>query len=268
MSIDPSSNAGDSQPFGAAARNRAVALTVIIAARNEADRIGATIEAVAAAAPYARLIVAEDSSTDETAQIARAAGAEVISGSLSRGKGANVTAAAQTVLERVGAARPGGGKGEGEDEAAHIVLLCDGDLGQSAAELPVLARAVERGDCDLAVAAFTRRVGGGVGIARGAGRWAIYRLCGLETNAPLSGQRAMRLEVLQAAVPFAGGFGMEVGMTVDAVRAGYRVIEVGVDLEHRATGRTLAGFVHRGRQLRDIGRAYISRRGDRRLQTP
>ena len=35
-------------------------------------------------------------------------------------------------------------------------------------------------------------------------------------------------------------------MTVDAVRAGYRLGEYELDLEHRATGRTLAGFRHRG----------------------
>ena len=46
-------------------------------------------------------------------------------------------------------------------------------------------------------------------------------------------------------------------MTIDAVRAGYRVAELELDLEHRATGRTLAGFVHRGRQLRD----FAARRG-------
>ena len=41
-------------------------------------------------------------------------------------------------------------------------------------------------------------------------------------------------------------------MTVDAVRAGYRVGEYELDLSHRATGRTFAGFLHRGRQLLDF----------------
>ncbi|MCE3265941.1 MAG: glycosyl transferase family 2, partial [Solirubrobacterales bacterium] len=58
-------------------------------------------------------------------------------------------------------------------------------------------------------------------------------------------------------------FGMEIGMTVDAVRAGYRVKEIDLPLSHRATGRTLGGFVHRGRQLRDFRRAVRARsRGD------
>jgi hypothetical protein len=53
---------------------------------------------------------------------------------------------------------------------------------------------------------------------------------------------------------------MEMGMTVDAVRAGLRVSEVELELSHRATGRTLAGFLHRGAQLRDFRRTYRARR--------
>ena len=70
----------------------------------------------------------------------------------------------------------------------------------------------------------------------------------------------MRAAVLRGLVPFAAGYGMETAMTIDAVRAGYRLCEIELDLEHRATGRSLGGFLHRGRQLRDIARAYWSRR--------
>jgi hypothetical protein len=61
-------------------------------------------------------------------------------------------------------------------------------------------------------------------------------------------------------LPFAHGFGMEMGMTIDAVRAGHSVVEVELDLDHRATGRTLGGFLHRGRQLVDFVRVYLRRR--------
>jgi hypothetical protein len=117
------------------------------------------------------------------------------------------------------------------------------------------------------VAAFSNRVGGGFGIALGFARWAIRRRCGFDAQAPISGQRAMRGEVLRATMPFAAGFGMEIGMTVDAVRAGYRLREIELDLAHRATGRTVAGFVHRGRQLRDFARVWWARRVDRRPGT-
>jgi glycosyltransferase involved in cell wall biosynthesis len=220
-------------------------LALIVAARNEADRIMATLAALRDAFPSAALWVADDASTDGTAEVAMAAGAQVVSRGRPHGKGANVTAAAEAALSA--------------EPTPALVLLCDGDLGVSAARLAPLVEAVERGDCDLAVAAFSRRVGGGLGLALGFARWAIRRGCGLKTRAPISGQRAMRADVLRAILPFAPGFGMEVGMTIDAVRAGYRLREYELDLAHRATGRTLAGFAHRARQLIDFARAYTSR---------
>lgn len=225
-------------------------LAVIVAARNEADRIGETLAALGRALPGASLWVADDASTDGTAEAAMAAGARVVSRGRPHGKGGNVGAAAEAALS----APP----------PPELVLLCDGDLGASAARLTPLVEAIERGECDLAVAAFDRRVGGGFGVALGFARWAIRRRCGLETRAPISGQRAMRTEVLRAVLPFAPGYGMEVGMTIDAIRAGHRLREYELDLSHRATGRSLAGFAHRGRQLVDFGRVYLSRRGRRR----
>jgi glycosyltransferase involved in cell wall biosynthesis len=221
------------------------ALAVVVAARNEADRVGATVAALAAAFPAAAIWVADDASADGTAERAMAAGARVVSRGRPHGKGANVTAAAEAALS--------------EGEGPTLILLCDGDLAGTAGRLAPLVAAVEAGECDLAVAAFGRRVGGGFGIALGFARWAIRRLCGFESSAPISGQRAMRVEVLRATLPFARGYGMELGMTVDAVRAGYRVAEYELDLSHRATGRTLSGFLHRARQLLDFTRAYRAR---------
>jgi glycosyltransferase involved in cell wall biosynthesis len=221
------------------------ALAAIVAARNEADRIAETVRALREAFPGARVWVADDASEDGTAEVAMAAGAEVVSRGRPHGKGANVTAAAEAALS--------------VEAPPRLVLLCDGDLGASAARLAPLVEAVRRGECDLAVAAFSRRVGGGFGVALGFARWAIRRLCGLETEAPISGQRAMRVEALGATLPFAPSYGMEIGMTVDAVRAGYRLREYELDLEHRATKKDLAGFLHRARQLRDFLRVYVSR---------
>lgn len=141
-----------------------------------------------------------------------------------------------------------------------IVVLCDGDLGESARELGALADAIRRGDADLAVAAFVTRTGGGLGLALGFARWAIRRRCGLSTRASISGQRALCARAVRDVLPFAPGFGMEVGMTIDAVRAGHRVVEIELALAHRATGRTPAGFLHRARQLLDFVRAYLARR--------
>jgi len=225
---------------------RVEGLAAIVAARNEAERIAATVAALRAAFPAAALWVADDASTDGTAEVAIAAGAQVVSRGRPHGKGANVTAAAEAALS----ATP----------PPTFLLLCDADLGPSAARLGPLLEAVRAGDCDLAVAAFSRRSGGGFGIALGFARWAVRGLCGVKTIAPISGQRALRAEVLHATLPFARGYGMEVGMTVDAVRAGYRLREYELDLTHRVTARTPAGFAHRARQLADFARVYLQRR--------
>lgn len=218
---------------------------VIVAARNEADRIGETLTALRAALPTAALWVADDASGDGTQERAMAAGGHVVSRGRPHGKGGNVTATAEAVLSA--------------EPLPDVVLVCDGDLGASAARLAPLVDAVRQGECDLAIAAFSRRVGGGFGVALGFARWAIRGLCGFEARAPISGQRAMRLDVLRGTLPFAPGFGMEIGMTVDAVRAGYSVREYELDLSHRATGRDLQGFLHRAGQLRDFLRVSLSR---------
>ena len=151
-----------------------------------------------------------------------AAGAEVVSRGKPHGKGANVTAAAEAALS--------------VESPPRLVLLCDGDLGASAARLAPLVEAVRGGECDLAVAAFSRRVGGGFGFALGFARWAIRRRCGQRRRrrSPASGRCGSRCCAPPALRP---GYGMEIGMTVDAVRAGYRLREYELDLEHRATGR-------------------------------
>ncbi|HEX4733851.1 MAG TPA: glycosyltransferase [Thermoleophilaceae bacterium] len=221
-------------------------LAVIVTARNEAERLGATLRAL----PEADVWVADDASEDATAAVAERAGARVVTAPKRLGKGGAATLAAEALLR----------------EGDPVVLLADADLGASARELRRLVEALgplgpdAELVADLAIASFARRTGGGFGVAVGSARWAIRRATGHTMQAPISGQRAMRPGVLRQLLPFADGFGMETGMTIDALRAGLRLVEVELDLEHRATGRTLGGFVHRGRQAKDILRAYASRR--------
>ncbi len=94
---------------------------------------------------------------------------------------------------------------------------------------------------------------GGVGLVKRLAATGIRLLGGgFVASAPLSGQRALTRATLEAVRPFAPGFGVEVSMTVRAARAGSRIIEVPVPMAHAATGRDLAGFVHRGRQFVDV----------------
>jgi hypothetical protein len=199
-------------------------LTVLVAARDEERSIGTTVAALRSAFPQAEVLVADDGSRDGTTDAAERAGARVVR--LPRlGKGQ-----ALTLAEREAGPGP--------------LLLCDADLEGDL--LPL----VEDG-ADLAVAAFRERQGGGFGIAKRAAR-ELIRLCsGYEAREPLSGQRALSPAARAACFPLAPGFGCEVRMTIDAVRAGLRVEERELPLRHRATGRDLGGFLHRGRQLLD-----------------
>jgi glycosyltransferase involved in cell wall biosynthesis len=224
-------------------------ILIVVAALDEADRISATLAALALAFPGAPVWVADDGSTDATPVLARAAGAVVVRSERVIGKGQAMSAGVLAALESVS-----------EEEEETIVVLCDGDLADSARELSALVDALRREHgAGLAVASFATRVGGGFGLALAFARWAIRRRCGLSTRAPISGQRALRAGVARDVLPFAPGFGMEIGMTIDAVRANHRVVEVDLALAHRATGRTPAGFLHRARQLADFIRVYFAR---------
>ena len=220
-------------------------IAALVAAHNEEERLGATLSALRATFPGARLIVADDGSTDRTPEIALEAGAELVRGERRLGKGGANTLAADQLLA--------GG-------TPAVVLLCDGDLGASAAALAPLVTRVAEGAAEIAVAVFARRVGGGFGLALGFARWAVEKRAGRVLQAPLSGQRALTPGALIAVLPFAPGFGMETAMDIDALRAGFAFEEMELELEHRATGRTAAGFFHRARQLADIARVYVSRR--------
>lgn len=199
-------------------------LTVLVAARDEEERIAGTVTELRRAFPGVEVIVADDGSSDRTAGAAEEAGATVLR-LPPRGKGQALSVAERT-------APPGS------------LLLCDADIRGDLAPL-VGARA------DLTVAGFAQRIGGGFGLAKRAARTLIRLRTGLHVAEPLSGQRALSPAARAACFPLAPGFGCETRMTIDAARAGLRVEEIELDLGHRATGRDAAGFLHRGRQLAD-----------------
>ncbi|MGH3117048.1 MAG: glycosyltransferase [Gaiellales bacterium] len=208
----------------AADRGRAGPSTILIAARNEADRIAGTIAALRREFPDAEILVVDGDSEDGTAERAEDAGAVAIR--LERtGKGEALSAG-----ERAAAPGP--------------LLLCDADLRGSLGPLAA-------SDADLAVASFVRRSGGGFGLAKAVARALIRLRTGYAAREPLSGQRFVGERARARCFPLAPGFGCELRMTIDALRAGLSVEEMELDLEHRSTGRDLPGFAHRGRQLLD-----------------
>lgn len=218
-------------------------IVALVAALNEAERVAATVEAIRAVAGVEQVVVVDGGSIDGTREEANRAGARVLLAPASaRGKGG----ALEGALDRI--------------EPAEIYMLLDADLGASAKEAEALLVAVRGGLADLAIGVLPRQdAHGGFRLVKRTASGVIRGLSGFRTREPLSGQRAVRREVLEAVRPLAPGFGVEVAMTIDAVRAGFRVLEVPVGMEHAVTGRDLAGFLHRARQGRDLLRAAVPR---------
>lgn len=222
-------------------------VSAIIPAFNEADTIAATIAAVKRISAVDEIIVVDDGSPDNTAEYAEKAGA------------ANVL-----VLEKnVG---KGGALMAGIEAASgDILLFLDADLGDSASHSLPLVQAVLDDETDMAIAILPTvqlkggSRSGGFGMVLRLARWGIRSLTGRTMKAPLSGQRALRRDIVKRLGGFDRGFGIEVGLTVDALLRGYRVEEIPAPLTHRATGRDVKGFIHRGRQFADVLAALLRR---------
>jgi hypothetical protein len=228
----------------------------VIPAKDEQDRVAATV-AAAKTLPGVRIVlVADDGSSDKTSEVAAAAGAIVVTHGRNRGKAAAVESAVNAL-----------GVIEQRDKAAEagVLLLLDADLEESAALCAPLITPVTTGKADLTIAVLPpQRTSdgqqpGGFGLVMNTASRGIAELTGWTPRAPLSGQRCLTRKAFELASPLAAGWGMEVGMTIDILRAGLRIEEVEIDLHHRATGKDLAGQLHRAKQLRDVTRALAAR---------
>ncbi len=227
-------------------------MLALVPARNEAERVGATVRALRRLPGVAEVLVVSDGSDDATADRALEAGAHCLDLPRNIGKGGALNAGLAALMGRVA---------ERLSPEPAALLLADADLADTAARLDRLLDPVLAGEADLAIADLPAQQGaGGFGVAMGLARRGMARATGRTMAEPLSGQRAVRWEALPALLPFAPGFGVEVAMTIDALRAGLRVVEIEVDLHHNPTGKDLSGLLHRARQARAISRELTRRR--------
>ncbi len=231
-------------------------IVAIVPAKNRADSIGSTVSALINVALVDLVIVVDDGSGDETSarvaemQLRYATKLELVVLATNVGKGGAVTA------------------GVAASPQATIYLLIDADLGDTADIAAELLAPVLDGSAEMTIGVPSIPAGkrGGFGLVRGLSAWGIYRATKFLARAPLSGQRAVRAELLRS-VTLADRFGLETGLTIDARLLGRTVSEVPVSFEHRHTGRSLVGFSHRARQGGDIIRSLWSRLTTSRMRS-
>jgi glycosyl transferase family 2 len=215
-----------------------VTTVALVAAKDAAGSIAATVGALRGLRGVDEVWVVDDGSSDETATRAADAGARVVRLERNRGKGGALAAGLEATPH------------------ASRYLLADADLGATAAGLGTLLDAASGALVVGALPSAGSR--GGFGFVKTVARRGIRRASGVETQAPLSGQRVVDGPALRA-LTLAPRFGVEVGMTIDLARAGVPVREVPVEVDHHHRGKSLAGFTHRAKQGVDIAGALLTR---------
>ena len=230
-------------------------LAVVIAARNESERISATVKAAATIPGVDLVVVVDDGSNDGTGAEAAQARAIVARHARNRGKAAAMETGAEAV--RVIESR----QAADIDQPPRHLLFLDADLAETAAGATPLTEPVLTGEADMTIAVFAaRHKRGGHGIVLGLAGAGIERATGWRPTEPLNGQRCLTRAAFEAARPLAEGWGAETGLTIDLLRQGMRITEVTVPLTHRATGKDLHSQLHRAHQLADVARALATRK--------
>jgi len=198
-------------------------ITVIIPALNEAAVIGDLV-AETLAQPIDHVIVVDNGSADNTAQIARQAGAQVVY-EARRGYGYACAAGVEAAKE------------------ADVLLFIDGDYSCLPVEMSALLQPLRDEQADLVIG--SRALGY---IAPGAmpphqrfGNWLMARLMWTLYGLPLTDlgpYRAIRRDLLTTLAMREMTFGWPTEMTVKAARRRARIVEVPVSWLPRRAGRS------------------------------
>lgn len=199
---------------------------ILIPARDEADALGPLLEQVGAADPRpAAVVVVDNGSQDETADVARLAGAVVVS-EPRPGYGR----ACRTGIEHLSRAEP-----------PEALVFLDADDFAAPAQLGDLLRPIAEGRADLVIGERRSARRSGVRLhARWGNRLVLALMRGLYgSNVRDMGPfRAIRWSCLERLRLDDRNYGWYVQMQVRALRSGYRVLGVPVRFERRTVGRS------------------------------
>lgn len=181
-------------------------ISIVLPAKNEAAAINTTLSAILRAMPDAEVIVVNDGSSDDTAQIAAASGATVVSHPYSKGNGAAI---------KTGARAATGG----------TVVFMDADGQHDPIDIYRLLTKLEEGH-DMVVGA--RQSGSQASIGRGLANGFYNRLATYMTGHRIedltSGFRAVRADKFREFLYLLpNGFSYPTTSTMAFFRAGYSV---------------------------------------------
>ena len=135
----------------------------------------------------------------------------------------------------------------------------DADLGRSVVEAEKLITPLQKENIDGVIGVLPRHRQGGFGLVKKRAQHLIYKATGQWIQEPLSGQRSFRRKWLATLTEKSYfGYGIETAMTIDLLKAGAILIEADVLMYHREMGRSLKGFLHRGKQWFDMEKTIRS----------
>ena len=218
-------------------------VVAIVPAKDRVDLIAATVTALIELDMIGEVVVVDDCSIDGTGEMARKAGARVVTLERNLGKGGAVAA---------GVAASG---------APESYLLIDADLGASATHANILLQPLLGDQADMTIGIFPKTGRSrGFGIVKRTAARLIEEATGRRFIEPLSGQRGVNGPLMRS-LDLADGFGLEVALTIDAHIAGARIQEISAPFSHQPSGRGPRGIAHRARQCRDVAKASAGRLG-------
>jgi len=212
--------------------NNARRLVAIVPAWNESGAIGGVVDEIKQFDPSIDVVVIDDCSRDDTADVAESRGATVLRLPFNVGIGGAV----QTGIRYA------------RDEGYEIAVRLDGDGQHAASELPKILAPVEAGDADLVIGSRFVEAGGAYRppLARriGIGVFAqlVSILGGQRVTDTTSGFVALdRAGIELFATQFPHDY-PEVEATLVALRSGLRVKQVQVDMRERVAGASSITF--------------------------